>query len=217
MVEPVNVLIADGRKLMREGLSALVERGEGFRVVGEADDGPAAVRLLGPLGVRVLVLNVGFPTLASVELLRELARGSPPEVKFVALTSGFCGDGVRDLLAAGATACLARDSASDELLVAIRSAADGRTYLSPALTDALVTRVLRRSGRRPLSRREREILRLLACGQSTKEIAVTLGLGAKTIETHRRRMMEKLALWSVAELTRYAIAQGLVGISVDGD
>lgn len=217
----ISVLIADGRKLFREGLAALLSGRAGINVIGEADDSPGALRLARALQPDLILLHLSSGSLPlavkNVTELSSLAR-------VIVLAASLGADSAKDLLHAGASACLTRHCASNELLEAIHMAMQGRLYLPSDLTDVAIrqlgthpmgprSQLSARTGReRPLSDREREILRLIAEGRSTKEIAAVLGVGTKTVETHRRRMMEKLSLWSIAELTRFAISEGLVEV-----
>ena len=218
----VNVLISDGRKLVREGISALLERHEDLHVVGEADDTRAAIKLIAPLDVHVVVLNLP-PTTSMTEasiaskLVRELIA-EHPQVRVIVLTINVKPLEAREVIAAGAAGCLTRDSASAELVAAIRAVAEGRMYLSESLTQQVVHGFVAgatqpRNHTRALAPRELEILRRIASGQSTKEIAFSLHVGPKTIETHRRRIMEKLNRHSVAELTQFAIVEGLIDVA----
>jgi DNA-binding NarL/FixJ family response regulator len=206
------VLLAEGRKLVREGLCALLERHDDIRVVGEVEDSRAALKLIGALGIDVVVLNVTPPLHGGVEHVRAMTRAHP-KVRIVVLTMDPAGEVLREVLGAGAHGCLTRDSSATELVEAIHTVMAGKTYLSPRLVDVMVNGYARPAPSQPLMRsltpREREILGHVAAGATTKEIAQALGLGAKTIETHRRRMMQKLDMHSVAELTKYAIVQGL--------
>jgi DNA-binding NarL/FixJ family response regulator len=219
----INLLISDGRKLVREGISALLERHEQIYVVGDADDTKAAIKLVGALAAQVVVLNL--PPTASItegsvatKLVRELLA-EHPQLRIIVLTINIKPHEAREVLAAGAAGCLTRECACDELVAAIRAVADGQMYLSRSLTQQVVSGFVAsaiarpRSSARQLAPREIEILRRIASGESTKEIAYALHVGTKTIETHRRRIMEKLNRHSVAELTQYAIVHGLISVA----
>jgi DNA-binding NarL/FixJ family response regulator len=207
----INILLADGRKLLREALSLLLEKQDDFRVVGEAEDSQDVTRLVKALAVQVVILNPTPATQSVPELIRSILKARPG-VRVIVLTFNPAVEFVQDILDAGALGCLTKECAGAELVAAVRSVLENKLYLSPSLVDRVVKRYVRPSTRpaeKSLAPREREILRHIASGQTTKEIAAALGVGAKTVETHRRRMMEKLNRHSVAELTKYAVIEGL--------
>jgi len=211
----VKVVLADGRKMLREGQSVLLEKYPDLKVVGEADDPATAPKLVRALAADVVVLNCGSNAKAATDWIRNLCA-SRPGLRIVVLCTSASPAFVREILSAGALGCLTKECASEELASAIRAVVCGRTYLSPRLSDTLVVGYVmppdKSSARRHLSTRERDILQRIADGQTTKQIAITLGVSAKTVETHRRRIMEKLGRHSVAELTKYAVSQGLTSL-----
>ncbi len=207
-----NVLLADGRKLLREGLSALLEKHEDVRVIGEAADAATAVKLLRALPAHVVILNLTAPFDGVANAVRTLVKVKP-KVRVIVHAYRPTAAVIRELLEAGAAGCLTKESAAAELVDAIRVVVAGRDYLSPGLVNAVITGYVRTVGpaveERPLSPREREILQRIAAGQTTKEIAFAFGVSAKTVETCRRRIMQKTDRHSVAELTKYAILHGM--------
>ena len=219
----LNILISDGRKVVREGLRALLQHHPAFRVVGEADSAATAVKLVAPMDVQIVIalLPQANSPLAeaqsAVRMVRDLSS-QHPQIKVIALTYGLSLSEVRQLVAAGAAGCLTRECAFEELISAIHTVTEDKVYLSPLLTEQMVRRYVepgqiftgRASRSTLLAPRETEVLRRIAIGQSTKEIAFALQVGSKTIETHRRRIMQKLQRHSVAELTQYAMIQGLI-------
>jgi DNA-binding NarL/FixJ family response regulator len=216
----VKVFISDGRKVVREALAALLEKQGEVRVVGEANDTDAAIKLLGPLAADVVVLvlpqarGAAEMPLARKSVSKLLAEH--PKIKIVVLAMEATAPQARRLIEAGAAACLTKESASHELLAAIRAAVEGKAYVSEALSSQsakqYVELLTASASQKKLATRETEVLRRIAMGQSTKEIAFSLHVGRKTIETHRRRIMDKLSRHSIAELTQYAVAQGLVSL-----
>lgn len=213
----VNVVLVDGRKLFREGLGALLEKHADLRVVGEADDAAAAPKIVKALAPHVVILNVTLSTRTATDAIKSTVTARSG-TRVIVLTYQADAGFVREVLQAGASACLTKESASSELVTAIRTVMSQQTYLSPTIADAVVAgyvlpRGKRKSGR-TLSAREREILQRIADGETTKAIAATLGVSTKTIETHRRRMMEKLGLHSVAELTKYAVRTGITSLEM---
>ena len=208
----LNVLLVEGRKLLREGVVALLERHDHIKVVGEAEDGRSAAKLIRALAVDVVVLNVIPPQANTIKLVSSVAKENP-DVRMVVLTMDPSSQFLRELLSAGAHGCLTRQSSATELVEAIRTVTTGKTYLSPSLVDVLLNGYAPSAKERApvplLTSREQEILARIAAGQTTKQIAGALGVSAKTVETHRRRVMQKLNKHSVAELTKYALAAGL--------
>jgi two-component system response regulator NreC len=210
------ILIADDHRLLREGLRALLER-DGFQVVAEADNGRSAVRLAKQLQPDIVITDIAMPDLNGIEATRQV-RAEAPRSKVLALSmhteSGF----VLGILEAGASGYLLKDAAFEELSVAIKAVLKGQIYLSPAITGVVVGQSLGRLGskarsqRAKLSKREQEVLQLIAEGKSTKEIAATLYVSVKTVESHRKQIMDNLDIHSVAGLTKYAVREGLTSL-----
>ena len=216
----IHILLADDHQIVREGLRALVSAQEGMTVVGEASNGRTAVEQVRALHPDVVVMDVGMPDLNGIEATRRILAESP-RCKIVGLSMHSDRRFLSEMLKAGATAYLLKDSAFEELSSAIRAVAAGQVYLSPRVADMVVEGYLHGAvpGKQPsafavLTSREREVLQLVAEGLATKQIASTLHLSVKTVETHRRQIMEKLDMHSVAELTKYAIREGLASIEV---
>jgi len=211
----IRILLADDHRLMREGLRSLLEREPDMQVVAEAHDGRSALKLTGELAPSVVVMDVAMPDLNGAEATRRLCR-QYPGVRVVALSMHADRRHVAHMLDAGASAYVLKDCAFEELATAIRTAADGHVYLSPRAAGVVVRNFVRGGGASPgvgrLTPREREVLQLLAEGNSTKQIALTLGVSVKTVETHRRNVMRKLGVRSVAELTKYALREGLTSL-----
>jgi DNA-binding NarL/FixJ family response regulator len=214
----IRLLIADDHKLMRDGLRSLVEKEPDIEVVGETEDGATAVRLARQTNPHVVVMDVSMPDLNGIEATRKILAASPT-VKVVALSGHADQHFVREMLAAGASAYILKHTAFDELMRAIRAVMKGKKYLSPEVTRGVMDAYVELS--KPLSDkaafvvltdREREVLQMTAEGKSTKEVAAGLGISIKTVETHRRNIMEKLEIHSVAELTKYAIREGLTSV-----
>jgi DNA-binding NarL/FixJ family response regulator len=211
---PVRVLLVDDHRILREGLRGLLEGRTDLKVVGEAADGEAAVALAGELSPNLVILDVSMPRMNGVEATRRILAACP-RVKVLALSMHPDRRYVIEMLKAGASGYLLKDSAFDELLHAIESVMTGRAFLSPAVTDMVVREYVRRLPKDEgtaftvLTVREREVLQLLAEGAPTKAIAARLGVSVKTVETYRQQIMAKLDLHSVAELTKYAVREGL--------
>ncbi len=213
----IRVLLADDHKIFRDGLRTLIEKEAGMEVVAEAENGRKTVKLAEKLSPNVIIMDVSMPDLNGIEATRKIIAGTS-NVKVIALSMHSDRRFVLGMLEAGASAYLLKDCAFAELVSAIRQVAAGNTYLSPKIADVVVKGYLNKvsdsslTTRTILTSREREILQLLAEGLSAKEIAAHLNLSIKTIETHRRNIMEKLEIHTIAELTKYAIREGLVAL-----
>jgi len=210
----IRVLLADDHKIVREGLRSLLEKEPDIDVIAMADNGRMAVQLAGKLMPDVAVIDIAMPEMNGIEATRRIL-GDNPETKVLTLSMHSARRFVTEALAAGAKGYLLKDCASEELVRAIRIVAANETYLSPKVAEMIVKDYMKRLPESMLpadsllSTREREVLQLIAEGRCTKEIAFTLGISVKTAETHRQQIMKKLNLHSVAELTRYAIREGL--------
>jgi DNA-binding NarL/FixJ family response regulator len=212
---PIRVMLADDHGLVRHGIRALLETQPGIEVVGEAEDGPSAVALAVELRPQVLVMDVTMPGLDGAKATRQVRAGAP-EVRVLALTVRSEKRFVLDMLEAGVSGYLSKGCGIEELVAAIREVAQGRSHFSQPVLEMAAEEYISASlapadvTRRPLTPRQREVLRLLAEGKSSKQVAHLLGLAGKTVETHRARIMARLGTSSVAELTRYAIREGLI-------
>jgi two-component system, NarL family, response regulator NreC len=212
----LRVLLADDHRLIRAGLRLLVEQQPGMTVVGEADDGKQAVALAERLRPDAAVLDVAMPLLNGIEATR-LIRETCPATQVVMLSMHSDEGYVLRALKAGARAYLLKDSAEADLPRAIRAVVEGKSFFSPAVGKVLLEdymRKLERSGAEDsydlLSGREREILQLVAEGQSSKQIAGLLHLSVYTVETHRANIMQKLGLRGLPELILYAVRKGII-------
>jgi len=212
---PVRVVIAEDQRMVREALSALLAREPDITVVGEAATGREAIELAQAQRPDVLVLDISLPELDGIEVARTL-RLSQPELKVLALSVHNEADVVSRMLKAGAAGYVHKSSAFRELVRAIRDVMQDRVYLSPRVTrQALGDRLHAADAAAPrdlLSRRERQVLALLAAGKRSVQIAGQLDISTATVEVHRRNIMRKLGLHTVADLTRYAIREGLTSL-----
>ena len=212
------VLLADDQAMFREGLRSLVEKLPDTEVVGEAKDGREAVRLAKELSPDIVIMDISMPGLNGIEATRQVvAKASGARV--IALSMHGRTNFVTEALRAGASGYLLKDHAFDELERAIEAVLNGQRYLCPRVTSVVIEDMVGprmpsqgEGGRARLSPRETEVLQLVVEGKNTKEIAACLRLGQKTVETHRRNLMDKLEIDSIANLTKYAIRIGLTSL-----
>jgi len=213
----IRILLADDHKITRQGLRSLLEKQSDMEVVAEAEEGRTTVRLVRELLPDVVIMDVTMPDLNGMEAARQITREFG-NVRIVALSMHSDSLFVTEMLKSGASGYLLKDCAFEELARAIRAVVAGKTYLSPSISGVVVDDYLHRlskadfSGLDVLTSREREVLQLLAEGKSTKQIALKLHISVKTVETHRRQIMNKLDIHTVAELTKYAIRKGLTSL-----
>jgi DNA-binding NarL/FixJ family response regulator len=213
------VLIADDHQIVRQGLRILLEKEPDLKVVAEAEDGRTTVRLARELKPELIIMDVAMPGLNGIEATRQIMSESPGS-KVIALSMYADRRFVVNMLKAGALGYLLKDCAFEELTRAIRAVLSHKTYLSPGVTDILVkdcklgAPMNEVSAFALLTPREREVLQLMAEGKSTAKIADQLHVSVKTVESHRQQLMQKLNMRSVAELTKYAIREGLTSLEM---
>jgi two-component system response regulator NreC len=217
-MKKVRLLLADDHVVMRTGLRALLERQSSLEVVGETDNGREAVKLAESLKPDVIVMDVGMPLLNGIEATKAILSQQPVPAPAVIILSMHADESyVMRALKAGARGYLLKDSAAADLISAIQAVAQGKSFFSPKVSHILAedyVRVLRQKGEVDsydlLSDREKEILQLLAEGQSNKEVASGLNISPYTVETHRKHILEKLNLHNPAELILYAVRKGII-------
>lgn len=215
----MRILLADNHKLFCEGLRTLFAKQPGVEIVGEANNGRLAVRMAHELSPDLVVMDIGMPELNGMDATRQI-RSELPRVKVLAVSMYSDRQYVAGMLSAGASGYVVKDSAFGELAQAVQVVMGGGRYLSPEIVGVVVEDYVQRLAPAPgsaaakLSVREREVLQLMAEGHGTGEIAQRLHVSRKTIETHRKNIMLKLELHSIAELTKFAIREGLTSLDV---
>jgi len=217
------VVVVDDHKIMREGVRTVVERAEEFRVVGEAESGTEAVQICKQTNPDIVIMDIGLPGMNGLEAITEIARYCPNS-KVIVLSMYDDENSVVSAIRSGARAFVVKQASAGDLVEALRTVAKGGSYLSSQVANRLLTRIQRgdlesKSRTTPLellSPRELQVLRLVAEGKTSKEIAVLLNLGVQTVRTYRKTMMKKLGVSNVAGLTQVAVSAGLTHFHKSG-
>ena len=195
----------------------LLEKLSGITIVGEAGDGISAVRMARDLKPDLVLMDIAMPDLNGIEATRRI-RTEAPGVKVIALSMHMDKRFVRHMFAAGASGYVLKESAFEEVSMAIKAVAMGRLYISPKITDQVLAEYVKQLTKpsageeSPLSGREREVLQMLAEGKSSRKIAERLHISVTTVDTHRKHIMDKLGFRTIAELTKYAVREGLTSL-----
>jgi two-component system, NarL family, response regulator NreC len=217
MMDGIKLIIADDHRLFRLGLKQVIAKQSGCEVIGEAATGLEAVAAVRDLEPDIVLMDISMPELNGIEATRRISE-EYPQAKVIILSMHADHRYVVEALRAGAKAYLLKDSAPLEVFAAIRCVQQGRRYVSPQISEKMPTDILNvlhptdRSAFRLLSPREREVLQMIAEGKTTRQIADKLSVSPKTVETHRGHIMDKLNIHSVAELTKYALREGLTSM-----
>jgi DNA-binding NarL/FixJ family response regulator len=211
----IKIVLADDHAIVRHGLSRSFqqEQGNEIEVIGQANNGRAAIDLARELSPDIVIMDIGMPDLNGVDATR-LITSEHPRVKVIGLSMHSSGKYVREMFRAGASGYLLKDCSFEELVEAVKTVADGKKYISPSIGDLVLKEYTGEQGREKsafsiLSQREREVLQLLAEGKNTKQVGKRLHISPKTVEAHRLKIMEKLGINNTAQLTKYAIQEGL--------
>ncbi len=207
------ILLADDHKVLRDGLRGMLEKQTDFEIVGETGDGRETVELAQQKDIDVIVMDINMPHINGVEATRQI-KAISPKIKILTLSVHSRGPVIAQMIQAGASGYLPKTCATKELVEAIRTVVQGRTYISPevfdSVTDYLQMKPADSKKHSPsLTSREREVLTHIAEGKTTKEIAECLHLSERTVEFHRHNIMDKLNMRSIAELTKHAVREGL--------
>jgi DNA-binding NarL/FixJ family response regulator len=215
----IEVLLVDDHAIIREGLRSLLERQPGMEVIADTDDGRKAIELVREHLPDIVVMDITMRGLNGIEATRQITQDFPA-VKVIALSIHSKRRYVTDMLSAGASGYILKECLFDEFVQAIHAVVAGGRYLSPRITDVVVDDYVKRlsavknSPLETLTSRQREVLQLVAEGKSTKQIALELHVSTKAIEANRRQIMDKLDIHSIAELTKYAVREGLTTLEV---
>jgi DNA-binding NarL/FixJ family response regulator len=215
MKKQIKVLLVDDHPIVRKGIASCLAKSPDLQIIGEAVDGVEALKKTRDLGPDVILMDIDMPNMSGLAVTQAL-RKELPHVKVLILSMHRQTDYVLRILQSGALGYVLKDAPVDELVEAIQTVYSGQAYFSSDIARVALTQFVRGSSEGPspmnLTNREREVLIFIAEGLSNKEIAVKLNLGVRTVETHRERIMRKLNIHSIAGLTRFAIAKGLISI-----
>ncbi|MBN1818791.1 MAG: response regulator transcription factor [Sedimentisphaerales bacterium] len=209
----IKILLADDHAILRQGLKRSFESEEGFEVIGEAANGHETVQKVRELSPDIVVMDISMPDLNGIEATRQIRRDFP-DTRIIGLSMHSSSRYVREMFRAGAKGYLLKDCPLEELTGAIRTVATGKTFISPSISHMLIDDYANGSKEektafQTLSQREREVLQLIAEGNTTKQIGLKLHISPKTVEAHRRNIIQKVEIDNIAELTKYAIQEGL--------
>lgn len=208
------ILLADDHTILRHGLSRSIQQQEDLEVVGQCSDGITTIKMVRELQPDLIIMDIRMPDMNGIEATREILRDFPKK-KIIALSMHSSKRFVTEMFKAGASGYLLKDCDFEELLAAIRTVVEGKTYISPSVGNILVDNFVRPNPSQDVSifstltKRERQVLQLLAEGKTTKQIARQLFISPKTVEAHRLNIMNKLDIDNVAQLTKYAIQEGI--------
>jgi len=209
----IKILLADDHKILRDGLRHLIENHVSMKVVGEATDGRVAVSLSEKLHPDVVIMDVAMAGLNGVEATKQITAANP-NVKVIGLSMHSNKRFILGMFKAGAYGYLLKDADSDELVKAIKTVASNKKYISQCISGTILDELIFPSAKTEvsLSDREREILQLIAEGKSSKETGEILFLSSKTVDAHRKNIMDKLELYTIPDLTKYAVRTGLTSL-----
>jgi len=213
----IPILLADDHKIMRDGLRSLLSKEQGLEVIGEAENGRIAVKLARKLSPKLVIMDITMPELNGMDAARQILNECPG-AKIIALSMHSDRRFVVEMFKAGVSGYLLKDCAFEELTRAIKAVMANQKYVSPAIAGMVIEDYVdymssERTLTNELTHREREVLQLIAEGMTTKQIAYNLNVSGKTVETHRRKIMKKLNIHSIAELTKVAIQEGLTSVN----
>jgi DNA-binding NarL/FixJ family response regulator len=213
----MKILIADDHSIVREGLKSLIDKQKSMQVIGEAEDGQMAIDLTSELSPDIVIMDISMPNLNGIEATREILRNKP-ETKIIILSMYTDKHIVKESLEAGAKGYILKSNLLEELLQAIKTVKANERYLSPRITGIVIEDYInlkandKTKTQIKLTSRDRHIIQLIAEGKSIKEISRIIKISTKTADANRRAIMNKLNIYNTAELTKYAIREGLTSL-----
>ena len=209
----IKIILVDDHKLLRDGLRNIIEQKSNMQIIGEASDGREAIKKCSKLSPQVLIMDVAMPGLNGIEAAKQIHK-SNPDIKIIGLSMHSSRQFIQDMFKAGAFGYLLKDGDADELITAITTVVQNKKYLSKDINQEFLSLLKKGESleKTPLSSREKEVLQLISEGNSSKEIGVILFLSSKTVDVHRNNIMKKIGLYTISELTKYAIQNGLTSL-----
>ena len=215
MAENIKIVLVDDHKLLRDGLKNIIEQKTNLNVIGEASNGREAIKVCSKLKPDVVVIDVAMPDLNGIEATEQILKFNP-KIKVIGLSMHSSKQFIQGMFQKGAYAYLLKDGDSEEVITAITHVSLNKKYLSKDINQEFLT-MLRKGetiDNSSLSSREKEVLQLIAEGNSSKEIGEILFLSSKTVDVHRNNIMKKIELYTIPELTKYAIQKGLTSLNI---
>ena len=214
-INEIKIILADDHKLLRDGLRNIIEQRSNMRIIGEASDGREAIKICSKLVPNVLVMDIAMPGLNGIEAATQIHK-SNPDIKIIGLSMHSSKQFIQGMFNAGALGYLLKDGDADELIIAITTVMQHKKYLSKDINQEFLSLLKKGEAleKAILSSREKEVLQLISEGNSSKEIGEILFLSPKTIDVHRNNIMKKIDLYTIPELTKYAIQKGLTTLDI---
>lgn len=211
----IKIILVDDHKLLRDGLRNIIEKKSNMHIIGEASDGREAIKIASKLQPNVIVMDVAMPGLNGIEAARQICKVQP-DIKIIGLSMHSGKQFIQGMFKAGAFGYLLKDGDADELLTAISTVMENKKYLSKDINQEYLNQLKKGNilEKTQLSTREKEVLQLIAEGKSSKEIGEILFLSPKTVDVHRNNIMKKIELFTIPELTKYAIKKGLTTLDL---
>jgi len=214
-INEIKIILADDHKLLRDGLRNIIEQRSNMRIIGEASDGREAIKICSKLVPNVLVMDIAMPGLNGIEAATQIHK-SNPDIKIIGLSMHSSKQFIQGMFNAGALGYLLKDGDADELIIAITTVMQHKKYLSKDINQEFLSLLKKGEAleKAILSSREKEVLQLISEGNSSKKIGEILFLSPKTIDVHRNNIMKKIDLYTIPELTKYAIQKGLTTLDI---
>ncbi|MCG1037735.1 response regulator [Polaribacter sargassicola] len=211
----INIVLVDDHKLLRDGLKNIIEQKSNLHIIGEASDGREAIKICSKLTPDVLIIDVAMPGLNGIQATEQIHKINP-DIKIIGLSMHSSKPFIQGMFKAGAFGYLLKDGDSDELITAIISVVQNKKYLSKEINQDFLSLLKKGESleKAKLTTREKEVLQLISEGNSSKEIGDILFLSSKTVDVHRNNIMKKIDLYTISELTKYAIQQGITSLDL---